>query len=63
MKPLGTTIAPRVGLMPTRQRPAGPHREIARAFDTWQRGKPIRPGSAYYSQPPTSSRNVTSSRP
>lgn len=61
---LGTPIAPRAGLAPTKtRRPAiGLHlpsaREIKNAADSWQRRQPIGAGSGYYSTPPFSSRNL-----
>lgn len=61
---LGTPIAPRAGLAPTKtRRPAiGLHlpsaKEIKRAADSWQRRQPIGAGSGYYSTPPPTSRNL-----
>lgn len=61
---LGTTIAPRAGLAPTKtRRPAiGLHlpsaREIKNAADSWQRRQPIGAGSGYYSTPPPSPKNL-----
>ena len=61
---LGTPIAPRAGLAPTKtRRPAiGLHlpsaREIKNAADSWQRRQPIGAGSGYYSTPPPSSMNL-----
>lgn len=61
---LGTPIAPRAGLAPTKtRRPAiGLHlpsaKGIKRAADSWQRRQPIGAGSGYYSTPPPTSRNL-----
>ena len=61
---LGTPIAPRAGLAPTRtRRPAiGLHlpsaREIKRAADQWQRRQSLRAGSGYFSTPPLTSMNL-----
>ena len=61
---LGTPIAPRAGLAPTKtRRPAtGLHlpsaREIKRAADSWQRRQSLRAGSGYFCTPPFSSRNL-----
>ena len=61
---LGTPIAPRAGLAPTKtRRPAiGLHlpsaREIKNAADSWQRRQPIGAGSGYYSTPPLSPKNL-----
>lgn len=61
---LGTPIAPRAGLAPTKtRRPAiGLHlpsaKEIKRAADSWQRRQPIGASSGYFSAPPLSSRNL-----
>lgn len=61
---LGTPIAPRAGLAPTKtRRPAiGLHlpsaREIKNAADSWQRRQPIGASSGYYTPPPLSSRNL-----
>ena len=61
---LGTTIAPRAGLAPTKtRRPAiGMHlpsaREIKYAADSWQRRQPIGASSGYFSTPPPTSRNL-----
>ena len=60
---LGQAIAPRVGFAnshPHKLR-VGQHlpnaREIGNAFAAWRRAQPMRPGSAYFVQPMTSSRN------
>ena len=61
---LGTPIAPRAGLAPTKtRRPAiGLHlpsaKEIKRAADSWQRRQPIGASSGYFCTPPLSSRNL-----
>ena len=61
---LGTPIAPRAGLAPTKtRRPAiGLHlpsaREIKNAADSWQRRQPIGASSGYFSAPPLGSRNL-----
>ena len=61
---LGTPIAPRAGLAPTKtRRPAiGLHlpsaREIKNAADSWQRRQSLRPGSGYFSAPPLSPKNL-----
>ena len=61
---LGTPIAPRAGLAPTKtRRPAiGLHlpsaREIENAADSWQRRQPIGASSGYFCTPPLSSRNL-----
>ena len=61
---LGTPIAPRAGLAPTRtRRPAiGLHlpsaKEIKQAADSWQRRQPIGAGSCYFSTPPLTSKNL-----
>lgn len=65
---LGRAIAPKIGFATTRpSKPrVGQHlpnaREIGMAFASWQRSQPIRPGSAYYHQVPTSSINPNQSR-
>ncbi len=61
---LGTPIAPRAGLAPTRtRRPAiGLHlpsaKEIKQAADSWQRRQSLRAGSGYFSTPPLTSMNL-----
>ena len=61
---LGTPIAPRAGLAPTKTRKSatGLHlpsaREIKRAADSWQRRQPIGASSGYFCTPPLSSRNL-----
>lgn len=59
---LGTPIAPRAGLAPTKtRRPAiglPSAKEIKRAADSWQRRQPIGASSGYFSAPPLSSRNL-----
>ena len=61
---LGTPIAPRAGLAPTKTRKIaiGLHlpsaKEIKRAADSWQRRQPLSQGSSYFSTPPLSSRNL-----
>lgn len=61
---LGTPIAPRAGLAPTKtRRPAiGLHlpsaKEIKRAADSWQRRQSLSASSGYFTPPPLSSRNL-----
>lgn len=61
---LGTPIAPRHGLAPTKTRKfaIGLHlpsaKEIKNAADSWQRRQPIGASSGYFSTPPLSSRNL-----
>lgn len=61
---LGTPIAPRAGLAPskTRKPTTGLHlpssAEIRRAADSWQRRQSLRAGSGYFSTPPMTSRNL-----
>lgn len=61
---LGTPIAPRCGLAPTKTRKfsIGLHlpssREIKRAADSWQRRQSLRAGSGYFSTPPLTSKNL-----
>lgn len=61
---LGTPIAPRAGLAPSkiRRSTVGLHlpsaKEIRRAADSWQRRQPIGAGSGYFSTPPLTSRNL-----
>jgi hypothetical protein len=61
---LGTPIAPRSGLAPskTRKFAIGLHlpsaQEIKRAADGWQRRQSLRAGSGYFSTPPLSSKNL-----
>ena len=61
---LGTPIAPRAGLAPTKtRRPTiGLHlpsaKEIRRAADSWQRRQSLRAGSGYFSTPPLTSKNL-----
>ena len=61
---LGTPIAPRAGLAPTRtRRPAiGLHqpsaKEIKQAADSWRRRQSLRAGSGYFSTPPLTSMNL-----
>lgn len=65
---LGKAIAPRIGFAASR--PSNPRvgqhipnaREIGTAYAAWKRAQPIRPGSAYYDQAPTSPRNPNPSR-
>lgn len=60
---LGRAIAPKIGFAATRSRSmtVGHHlpnaREIGTAFAAWKRSQPIRPGSAYFDQAPTSPRD------
>ena len=60
---LGQAIAPKIGFANSHPRKprVGQHlpsaREIGTAFAAWRRAQPIRPGSAYYHQAPTSPRN------
>ena len=62
---LGTPIAPRAGLAPTRTRKAavGLHlpsaKEIKQAADSWQRRQSLRAGSGYFSTPPLTSKNLS----
>ena len=62
---LGTPIAPRAGLAPTKtRRPTiGLHlpsaKEIRRAADSWQRRQGLRAGSGYFSTPPLTSKNLS----
>ena len=61
---LGTPIAPRAGLAPTKtRRPAiGLHlpsaKEIKRAADSWQRRQSLSASSGYFTPPPLSSKNL-----
>ena len=61
---LGTPIAPRAGLAPTKtRRPAiGLHlpsaKEIKRAADSWQRRQSLSASSGYFTPPPLTSRNL-----
>ena len=66
---LGTPLAPRVGLAPTRTRKptVGLHlpsaKELKQAADSWQRRQSLRAGSGYYSVPPMTSRNTNPKTP
>ena len=66
---LGTPIAPRQGLAPSRTRKptVGLHlpsaKEIRRAADSWQRRQSLRAGSGYYSVPPMTSRTTNPKTP
>lgn len=60
---LGQAIAPKIGFANSHPRKprVGQHlpnaREIGTAYAAWRRAQPMRPGSAYYHQAPTSPRN------
>jgi len=60
---LGKAIAPRIGFANSHPRKprVGQHlpsaREIGTAYASWKRSQPIKAGSAYYDQSPTSPRN------
>ena len=62
---LGTPIAPRAGLAPSRTRKptVGLHlpsaKEIKQAADSWQRRQSLRAGSGYFSTPPLTSKNLS----
>ena len=60
---LGQAIAPKIGFANSHPRKprVGQHlpnaREIGTAYAAWRRAQPMRPGSAYYDTPMTSTRN------